>query len=218
MAGLFNDAQLDDANTFSKSTTHDFGELESRDNGHISFSKLSPLRYLFIHTISLPRLLNSLSPRIYLIFCLIDCPYPLLRSWFHNTNASPTSMVVSSSLGPPWPARPSHLQPFVHRPLKEISPWFNPFNELASIPSSLMLVAAGRPLTYIDRRLGCAQLRGYSPLPKFAQCSELLDCLNPDALCVVTYIAYHPMAPISARNYYHIDSPSQSEPFVERST
>ena len=134
MAGFFNDAKLDDANTFSKSTT----ELESSDNGHISFSKLSPLRYLFIHTISLPRLLNSLSPRIYLIFCRTDCPYPLLRSWFHNTNASPTSMIVSSSLSQPWPTRPGHLHPFVHRPTKEILPWFKPIKELASIPSSLI--------------------------------------------------------------------------------
>ena len=114
--------------------------------------------------LSLPRLLNSLSPRIYLIFCLTDCPYPLLRSWFHNTNASPTSMIVSSSLGPPWPARPSHLNSFVHRPTKEILPWINPFNELASIPSSLIqhqLCASGRRQTS-HVLIDCAQLCGYS--------------------------------------------------------
>ncbi|KIJ95647.1 hypothetical protein K443DRAFT_322049 [Laccaria amethystina LaAM-08-1] len=45
ITGIFNDAQLDDANTLSKSSIHHtrslLVELESRCNGHLSISKLS---------------------------------------------------------------------------------------------------------------------------------------------------------------------------------
>ena len=48
--------------------------------------------------------------------------FTLNQALFHN-NASPTSMIVSSFLGPPWPARPNHLHSFVLRLTKETSPW-----------------------------------------------------------------------------------------------
>ena len=51
--------------------------------------------YSFV-PLSLPRPLNSSSARIYSIFCLANCPRSLLRSWFHDTNASRTSMIVPS--------------------------------------------------------------------------------------------------------------------------
>ncbi|KIJ90970.1 hypothetical protein K443DRAFT_115810 [Laccaria amethystina LaAM-08-1] len=47
-------------------------------------------------------------------------------------------MILPSFPGPPWPTRHAHLYPFVHRLTKEILLWCNPFNELASIPSSLI--------------------------------------------------------------------------------
>ena len=139
---------------------------------------LSPLRYLFICTLLPSRPLNSLPPCINSIFYLADCCHPFLRSWLHNNNASPISMIVPSSLGPPWPARPGYLHPFVHRLTKEISPWFNPFNELAFIPSSLIhhqLFASGRGRTShiygsSDRLPPATWLFSHSPLPKFAQC------------------------------------------------
>ena len=86
---------------------------------------------------SLPRPLNSLSPRIHSILTLADRPHPFLRPSFYKTNASPTSMIVPSFLGPPWPARPGHLHPVVHRLTKG-------------------------PHTYIDHLIGCAQRWGYS--------------------------------------------------------
>ena len=74
VAGFFNDALLDD--TLEKLHIAFWvtavlliilsSELECRDNGHISFGKSSPLRYLFI-PFSLPRLLDPFSPRMYLI-------------------------------------------------------------------------------------------------------------------------------------------------------
>ncbi|KIK00557.1 hypothetical protein K443DRAFT_80090, partial [Laccaria amethystina LaAM-08-1] len=91
------------------------------------------------------------------------------------------------------------LHPSEHRLTKEISLWFNPFNELASIPSSLIqhqLFSSGRrQASHIH--LSSNRLRplfGHSPLPKLARCSEFLI---PDALSVVSYMVYHPMAPVS---------------------
>ena len=75
-------------------------------------------RFCFTYTFipsSLSRPLNPLSPRMHSVFSLADRPYPLLRPWFNKTNASPTSMIIPSFLGPPWPARPGHLHPVVHR-------------------------------------------------------------------------------------------------------
>ena len=93
--------------------------------------------YSFIPS-SLPRPLNSLSlPRIHSIFPLADGPHPLLRPWFYKTNASPTPMTVPSFLGPPWPARPGHLHPVVHRLTKG-------------------------PHTHINHLIGCVQPWGYS--------------------------------------------------------
>ena len=117
-------------------------------------------------------------------------------------------MILPSFLGPPWPARPGYLHPFAHRLTKETSPWFDPFHELAPIPSSLIqhqLFASGRRQTSHILRSSdglhpAIQLSGHSPLPKLAQCSELLGHPIPDALCVVTYIVCHPTAPISACN------------------
>ena len=131
-------------------------QSESRDNGHIFFGTLSPLRYLFIRTLLPSRPLNSLPPRIYSVFCVAGCPHPLRRSWFHNTR-------------------------------------FNPFNELASIPSSLIqrqLFASGRRRTShihrsFDRLRPAMWLFGHSPLAKLAQWPGLLGYHIPDALCVV---------------------------------
>ena len=102
-------------------------------------------------------------------------------------------MIVPSFLGPPWPARPSHLHPFGHRLTEQISPWFNSFNELASIPISLIqrqLFASGRRRTShihrsFDRLRPAMRLFGHSPLAKLAQWPGLLGYLIPDALCVV---------------------------------
>ena len=164
------------------------------------------MRYLFIRSLLLPRPLNSLSPRIYSIFCLADFPCSLLRPWFHTTNASSTSMIVPSFLGPPWPARPSHLHPFVRRLTKEIPPWFDPFDELAPTSSSLIQhqpFAGGRRQTSriqraSDRLHPAIWLFGHSPLPTLAKRSELLGYLIPNVLCVVTFMVYHLMSPISA--------------------
>ena len=130
---------------------------------------------------SFPRPLNSLSPRIYSIFCLADFPYSLLRPWFHTTNASSTSMIVPSFLGPSWPARPGHLHPFVRRLTKEIPPWFDPFNEFAPTSSSLIQhqpFAGGRRQTSriqraFDRLHPAIWLFGHFSLPTLAQRSEL---------------------------------------------
>ena len=52
-------------------------------------------------------------------------------------------------------------------------------------------MAAGGPLTYIDRLIGCAQLRGYS-VTLLSQSSlsgkSLLGYPIVDTLCVVTYV------------------------------
>ena len=109
------------------------------------------------------------SPRIHGIFSLADRPHPLLRPWFCKPNASPTSMIVPSFLGPPWPARPGHLHPFVHRLTKGAH-------------------------TYIDHLIGCAQPWGYSViiLHPLLRTSQLR---HPRSMC---HYIYHPMAPISA--------------------
>ena len=157
------------------------------------------MTYSFV-PFTLPRPPNSLSPRIYSIFCLADYPRSLLRRWFHHTNARSTSMIVPSFLGPPWPARPGHLHSFVHRLTKEASPWCNPFNEIASIPSSLIqrrLFASDRRQTFHLHR-SSVRLRpairpfGHSFLRKPVQGSERLCYLIPNPLCVVTYMVYHP--------------------------
>ncbi|KIJ92007.1 hypothetical protein K443DRAFT_42188, partial [Laccaria amethystina LaAM-08-1] len=84
------------------------------------------------------------------------------------------------------------LHPFVHRVTKEILPWFNPFNELSSIPSSLfqhqLFPSGHRQTSHIhrpsDRLHPAVWLFGHFLPPKFALCSELLG--------VVTYMVYHP--------------------------
>ena len=93
-------------------------------------------------------------------------------------------MIVPSFLGAPWPG---HLHPFMHRLMNEILPWFNSCDELASIPSST-LILFGRRQTYdkhrlFDRLRPALWLIGHSPLPKLAQSSELLGYLIPDSLC-----------------------------------
>ena len=117
-------------------------------------------------------------------------------------------MIVPPFLGPPWPARPGHLHSFVHRLTKEASPWCNPFNEIASIPSSLIqrrLFASDHRQTFHIHRSSvrlrpAIRLCGHSFLRKPVQGSELISYLISDALCVVTYMVYHPMTPISACN------------------
>jgi len=112
----------------------------------------------------------------------------------------PTSMIPPSSLA--WSARPGHLHPFVHRLTKEILPWFNPFNELTPILSLLIqpwCIASGHKQTShihrsSDQLPPALWLFSHPPLPKLAQCSKLLGYLNPGALCVITYLIYHPMA------------------------
>ena len=81
---------------------------------------------------------------------------------------------------------------------------FNPCNELASKPSSRPFASGCGHACHIHRsshRLRPAVwLFDHSPLPQLAQCSEHLGYLIPDALCVVTYMAYRSMTPISACN------------------
>ena len=154
-------------------------QLESRDNGHSPLVSYRPcITYSFV-PFSLPRPLNSLSPCIYSIFCLANCSRSLLRSWFHHTNVSPTSMIVPSFQGPP---RRGHSHPFLHRLTKEISVWFNHFNELDSIPSSQLFPSDRTQTSPIHRsphRLRPAVwLFRHSPLPKLAVTSFPTLCVS----------------------------------------
>ena len=88
------------------------------------------------------------------------------------------------------------LHPFVHRPKREISRWLNPFNELASTPSSLIQidflpVTPGRLLIHQSSVRLRPAIRLFGP---FLYKSSL------SALCVATFIVYHPMTPFSAYN------------------
>ncbi|KIK06276.1 hypothetical protein K443DRAFT_89971, partial [Laccaria amethystina LaAM-08-1] len=73
----------------------------------------------------------------------------------------------------------------------------NPFNELASIPNSLIqhqLFASGRKQTShihrsSERLRPAVWLFGHSPLPKPTQSSELLGYLIPNALSLHTWYA-----------------------------
>jgi len=118
-------------------------------------------------------LLPSLSPRIYSIFCLANCPRSLLRSRFHNTNAT-TSIIVPSLLGPPWPGRPGHLHPFVHRHTELVDPTSTLYPWAQADLSHTLIVWLVAPSYSAIRSFSSATL---------AQCPELLGYLNPDALC-----------------------------------
>ena len=147
MDDVFNDAQIDEPDYPRKALHTMLGHLRPPDHKRMRLPEcwrvgITAVSYRFCVTYSfipssLPRPLNSLSLRILSIFSLVDSPHPLLRPWFYKTNTSPTSMIVSSFLGPPWPARSGHLHPVVHRLTKG-------------------------PHTYIDHLIGCTQPWGYS--------------------------------------------------------
>ena len=212
MAGGLNDAQLDDGSTLLKSSTYTIPgpcgppghnrKLRS-ESWRVGITAISPLvsyRPCVTHSFApliLPQPLDAFSPRMYSIFCSLTVPVRYLGPSFMT---SPTSMILLSFLGPPLPARPGHLHPFVHRLTKEISLSFNPFNEVASTPSLLIphqLFASGCRQTFHMHRSSHwlrppIRLFGHSPLPRLAQCSALLDNLIPDVLLVVTYMVYVP--------------------------
>ena len=102
-------------------------------------------------------------------------------------------MIVPSIYGP---LRPGHSHRFL-LDSKELSLWFNPFNELASIPSSQPFPSGRRQTSHILRsphRLRPAVwLFRHSRLPVLAVTSF-------PTLCVITYMVYPPVPPISACN------------------
>ena len=62
----------------------------------ILFGKLSPLRYLLIRALIPPSTSGCLFTSHIFDLLLANCPCSSLRSWFHPTNASPTSMPLST--------------------------------------------------------------------------------------------------------------------------
>ena len=143
------------------------GELESGDNGHLSFGKLPPLRYSFICTLIPPSTSGCLFISHIFDILLANCLRSLLRSWSHNTNTSPLRCPYRLSPVHPDPHDPANGIPsfidsrkkFCHRLI--LSTNSPPYQALSSNINSLPL-AAGRPLTYIDRLFVCAQLCRYS--------------------------------------------------------
>ena len=136
------------------------------------------LTYLFVPS-PRPRPLNSLSPRIYSIFCLANCPHSLLRSY-----TSPTSMI---------PLRTTTTQPLASLPASTQRKFR--YGSTLLTNSTIPSFPSGLSHTSITSSVApsCVAIPSFSP-------AKARSCLIPDALCVITYMVYHPMASISACN------------------
>ena len=140
----------------------------------------------------LPGPLSSFSPRIYSIFCLANYPRSLLRPWSHNPDTSPTSMIVPSFSGP---RRRGHSHPFLHR-LKGNFVMVQSFQR-TRLHTKLSTLSQWPQADLSHTSTASSVAPSCVATPSFCS-AKARSYLIPDVLCVITYMVYHPTAPISA--------------------